>query len=94
MYRYKLKHLHSGSCRATDFSSLEAVEPWDVIEPDDGFYYLVTDVRDTQRRPAGAQLVLSESAQSPEEAELLAVQNGEQPKSEPRRLPRLHRETE
>lgn len=94
MYRYKLKHRYSGSGRALHFSSLEAVEPWDVIEPDGDFYYFVIEVRNTQQRRSGAHLVLSESAQSPEEAELLAEQNGDRPKSEPRRPPRLHRETE
>ena len=72
MHTYKLKYLSiEGDSAQPTFESAKRLEVGDVIELESGFWHFITDIRSLK---TGTQLVLAESGQTAQEAELLARQ--------------------
>lgn len=72
MHTYKLKYLSiEGDSAQPTFESANRLEIGDVIELESGFWHFITDIRSLK---TGTQLVLAESGQTAQEAELLAMQ--------------------
>lgn len=75
MYHYRLYYLHDNQdSNIKKYASETPVNPRDIIEPGDGYYYWVVS---RQEQKTGVRLNLSKSAESPQEAELLATQYGD-----------------
>lgn len=72
--KYRLHYLADcdDACPKT-YETPDPIRIGSVIEPGDGFYYCIVKVTEQK---TGVRLDLSKSAQSPEEAELLARQYG------------------
>ena len=75
MPKYRLYYLHDNQdSNIEHFPSDTPINAGDVIEPGDGnFYYVVS----RQQLKTGIRLTLSKSAESPQEAMLLATQYGD-----------------